>query len=223
MFQDSIPLRVSLVALTLATLFTASQAWALWAPESAPFFKVAQAQQAEGCRVVEEFMGRAPAFENEEMTTPAFDISGERFLVDYEATGNAPPQLGPPGVGVFLGILVVDENENLVGQARLRREEGRDTLAVNAGPGRFTIRIVSANVDYEITVRDCTGADDPAPTPDPTPDPVLPPRDGGATGQQNGNDLPKSGGPEHGPFPAMPNGECPRGFPIERDGACYRS
>ena len=32
----------------------------------------------------------------------------------------------------------------------------------------------------------------------------------------------ESGGPEDGPVPAMPGGECPEEYPVEREGRCWR-
>jgi hypothetical protein len=34
-------------------------------------------------------------------------------------------------------------------------------------------------------------------------------------------DLMNAGGPSSGPVPVMPDGGCPREFPVERNGACY--
>jgi len=44
----------------------------------------------------------------------------------------------------------------------------------------------------------------PTATASPTPDTVL-----------------DSGGPERGPVPLMPGGECPPEYPVQKDGACY--
>lgn len=52
----------------------------------------------------------------------------------------------------------------------------------------------------------------PAPTPSPTPLPTLNPRDGS---------LMKAGGPKAGSVPLMPNGSCPKEFPIQQGKACY--
>ena len=44
---------------------------------------------------------------------------------------------------------------------------------------------------------------------------------GSALDSQPGTDLFDSGGPTTGPFPLMPDGTCPKEFPVKRDGACY--
>jgi micrococcal nuclease len=55
----------------------------------------------------------------------------------------------------------------------------------------------------------------PRPTPPPTPPPVTPPPPTPPA------PLFKDGGPKDGPMPPMPNGSCPKEFPVQRDGACY--
>jgi micrococcal nuclease len=50
--------------------------------------------------------------------------------------------------------------------------------------------------------------------PRPTPPPVIPPPTPPAP-------LFKAGGPEDGPLPPMPNGSCPKEFPVKQKGACY--
>lgn len=45
--------------------------------------------------------------------------------------------------------------------------------------------------------------------------------DGGSQLLDRYGSLLDAGGPTSGPVPLMPEGGCPREFPIERDGACY--
>ncbi len=40
--------------------------------------------------------------------------------------------------------------------------------------------------------------------------------------EDNGGQLFKAGGPTEGPVPTMPGGGCPKEFPVERGGACFR-
>ena len=47
--------------------------------------------------------------------------------------------------------------------------------------------------------------------------PTSTPIDNGA-----GRNFFRSGGPENGPVPLMPNGGCPVEYPTERDDLCYR-
>ena len=41
------------------------------------------------------------------------------------------------------------------------------------------------------------------------------------SGQNPRGDLLEAGGPTQGPVPNLPNGGCPKEFPIDREGACY--
>lgn len=52
------------------------------------------------------------------------------------------------------------------------------------------------------------------PPPPPRPDPPSPP--------PPSPPLMKAGGTSEGPAPMMPGGGCPKEFPLERGGACYR-
>lgn len=54
----------------------------------------------------------------------------------------------------------------------------------------------------------------PRPTPPPQPTPAPPPDSG---------NLFKAGGLQAGPAPLMPNGGCPKEFPVKKRGACYRT
>jgi hypothetical protein len=54
----------------------------------------------------------------------------------------------------------------------------------------------------------------PRPTPPPQPSPTPPPN-------QDVGELMNAGGPEAGPVPKLPSGDCPKEFPQERDRACY--
>jgi hypothetical protein len=56
----------------------------------------------------------------------------------------------------------------------------------------------------------------PSPTPSPSPSPSPEPNPPGD------DELLDAGGPKFGPAPLMPGGECPKEYPLERSGACYR-
>ena len=57
----------------------------------------------------------------------------------------------------------------------------------------------------------------PPPTPAPEPSPPAPPPDLNPPGTLMG-----AGGPADGPVPMMPGGNCPKEFPMNKGGACYR-
>jgi hypothetical protein len=54
----------------------------------------------------------------------------------------------------------------------------------------------------------------PRPTPPPQPSPPPPPN-------QDVGELMNAGGPEAGPVPRLPSGDCPKEFPQEQGRACY--
>jgi hypothetical protein len=56
------------------------------------------------------------------------------------------------------------------------------------------------------------GAQEEPTPPTPTPFPIPPPTPSF-----------KAGGAEAGPVPLMPNGRCPKEFPVKQGGACYAS
>lgn len=66
----------------------------------------------------------------------------------------------------------------------------------------------------------------PSTTPSPTPPPPTPPRPPSPSPspplESNPGTLMNAGGPTAGPAPRMPDGSCPKEFPQERSGACYR-
>lgn len=63
----------------------------------------------------------------------------------------------------------------------------------------------------------------PRPTPPPPPSPPRPPAPSPSPPPgPNPGTLMEAGGPTTGPAPRMPDGSCPKEFPQERSGACYR-
>jgi len=154
---------------------------------------VALAQSSE-CAVVTEITGRG------NQTSGPFDITGQTFTLDYEATSSS-------GEG-FAFFNVLDENGGIIQPASQDLSTDDPTrltgnASFDSGPGSYTIEIAADDADYNATVRDC--------------------------GQQNsggggggGNPLLQAGGPTNGPVPPMPGGGCPREFPVEADGDCRR-
>ncbi len=63
----------------------------------------------------------------------------------------------------------------------------------------------------------------PPPPPSPSPPPPRPPAPSPSPPPSpNPGTLMEAGGPATGPVPRMPDGSCPKEFPQERSGACYR-
>jgi hypothetical protein len=148
--------------------------------------------QSSECAVVTEITGRG------NQTSEPFDITGQTFTLDYEATSSS-------GEG-FAFFNVLDENGGIIQPASQDLSTDDPTrltgnASFDSGPGSYTIEIAAADVDYNATVRDCGQ------------------QSGGGGGE---NPLLQAGGPPSGPVPPMPGGGCPREFPVEADGDCRR-
>ena len=76
------------------------------------------------------------------------------------------------------------------------------------------IEISSEKASYALTVEDCDGS---SAVRTASQRPVALPR----TGQAETRRLLEAGGPTDGPVPAMPDGGCPKEYPVERSGACH--
>src|SRR3712207_1733582 len=147
--------------------------------------------QSSECAVVTEITGRG------NQTSEPFDITGQTFTLDYEATS-------PSGEG-FAFFNVLDENGGIIQPASQDLSTEDPTLLTgnatfDSGPGPYTIEIAAADADYNATVRDC--------------------------GQQSsgggGNPPLQAGGPAAGPAPPMARGGGPRGVPVQAERDCRR-
>jgi hypothetical protein len=190
----------------------------------------ARAQEEPSCppdwTQVQNFTG------TQDQTTPPFDIEGAewRYILEARATTETS------------GSLSVDPQAEEEGAVPIVR--GFETLTTDQepevlnsdvldGPGTFTLDIDANGSEYTIVVceRGTGGGDSknktggtttpkksatsqpktsptppPPPSPQPTPAPAPPF---------------KAGGAEAGPVPLMPNGSCPKEFPIRQGKACY--
>lgn len=107
---------------------------------------------AEGCEVpevVETFT------ESNSQITPPFEISGNKLHLSLETDLVQEGEVG------FMSIDSVDEEVRVVplGGIFVNPVEGPSDESANVleGPGTFTLRIESENVQYEVTVEDCVG------------------------------------------------------------------
>lgn len=151
------------------------------------------------CAVATEITGRG------NQTSEPFDITGQTFTLDYEASSSS-------GEG-FAFFNVLDENGGIIQPASQDISDDDPTrltgnASFDSGPGSYTIEIAATDADYTVTVRDCGQQST---------------TNGSGGGGSSGDDpLLQAGGPTNGPVPLMPAGGCPKEFPVEVDGACDR-
>jgi hypothetical protein len=89
------------------------------------------------------------------VTARPFTVTGESFRLTYETT-NAD-ESGLP----FFDVTVLDEAGKEVG-GRVIFEEGTQQELVRASPGRFDIEAVADDLEYTLTIEDCTGDGNPS-------------------------------------------------------------
>jgi hypothetical protein len=217
--------------------------WGLHGPEAFGFGFEAWAQE-EGdascpdSRLVKEFDGKG------DQLTDTFDTEAGFFRVTQDLRGK-------DGLEPYLNTVVFDEDGSPAGDAFQSGEGTRETL-VEGSPGSYYLDIdTTGDVDYTVTVEQCEddgpntslNEQDRSPTGQPRPlaqrsqisdgpqdsgpSPIGEPRDISSPDEPTDEDedrgeLLRAGGPEEGPVPAMPDGECPPEFPTKQGGACYR-
>jgi hypothetical protein len=96
-------------------------------------------------------------------------------------------------------------------QAEFEAEGGQ------GGDGNFADGDRLDGDDDGIACEESLGGDDNSDSGDDTPDDQY--DDTQTTG--DGGELMEAGGPSAGPVPAMPDGGCPKEFPVARDGGCW--
>lgn len=175
--------------------------------------------------------------ETESLITDSFDIEGNSFRVSGELTGTNDNDI------VQIIITPLNQEDGLAADFILVNEAGPYDDNVLEGPGTFTLEIEvgTGSQEYTLTVEDCGvtpgGGPDPGepkgeptdkaktqPKTSPPPRPPTPPPPSPPPSPQpkTPSTALKSGGVADGPVPLMPGGECPKEFPNQRAGACYR-
>ncbi len=225
--------RFRLAIVVLALLIAGALAY--WSQEAV---KVgAQEEQAFSCsadeRQVQTFDG------TQDQTTPSFNIGGDEWRFIAQATATIE-------TGGSLNVSGRDERDLPAGNALLmvnpeRNPTSTRSSSVQDGPGTFSLEIDANGVEYTILVCERGGGGQPKTQPSAPTSPKGQPKDrpkeqpkqqpkGQARQQPAPPPRPtpsppepsfKAGAPSQGPVPLMPNGRCPREFPVKQGGACW--
>ena len=161
-----------------------------------------------------------------------FTTTSDSFVVRLDASSSRPG-----GAAVVVGEVNDPANPGVI-RRQAFQTPGTTSLLIQNGPGDYVITVGFVGSGYTVTVEECAGgraSGPPRTTPRTTTStslpaessasatpstPSRPPRDSTLDAGPD-TDLFESGGPRSGPLPLMPDGGCPREFPVKTNGACY--
>jgi hypothetical protein len=177
---------------------------------------IRKAYAQQNCDTVQTFTG------NGIKDTQPFTVTSDTWRLRY----NFESTTGNQQSGSF--EMTVYRRGNTIPESIITLERpGSDTSYVNAGAGTYYLSIGSANATWTVTVEECDASAPPG-TPNPgsasasaTKPASTPPSGSPSPKSKPDRNLFESGGPTSGPLPLMPNGGCPREFPVQRGQACY--
>jgi hypothetical protein len=177
---------------------------------------IRKAYAQQNCDTVQTFTG------NGIKDTQPFTVTSDTWRLRY----NFESTTGNQQSGSF--EMTVYRRGNTIPESIITLERpGSDTSYVNAGAGTYYLSIGSANATWTVTVEECDASAPPG-TPNPgsasasaTKPAPTPPSGSPSPKSKPDRNLFESGGPTSGPLPLMPNGGCPREFPVQRGHACY--
>jgi hypothetical protein len=176
-------------------------------------------------QLIDQFTGTA----DQQTDTFRTDTYAFRLTSDLRAISETEPGTMGPRMNVF----VHDEQEATVDV--VAQGEGTEEKLVNAPPADYKLDIsLVGDAQYTVTIEQCevgppsttseSAASEITPTIRPTPSPpsvLLSPPPAPLPPPQPAPPF-KAGGPKDGPVPLMPNGICPKEFPVKQGEACYR-
>jgi hypothetical protein len=161
-----------------------------------------------------------------------FTTTSDSFVVRLDASSSRPG-----GAAVVVGEVNDPANPGVI-RRQAFQTLGTTSLLIQNGPGDYVVTVGFVGSGYTVTVEECAGgraSGPPRTTPRTTTStslpaessasatpstPSRPPRDSTLDAGPD-TDLFESGGPRSGPLPLMPDGGCPREFPVKTNGACY--
>jgi hypothetical protein len=161
-----------------------------------------------------------------------FTTSTDSFVATMDASSSEPG-------GAAFSVSQLGETPNpLVIRQQAFQAPGTESMLVQNGPGRYVVSVGYSGSDYTVIVEECGtsgGGSPPASSPPASTPPVTssppssppatpppsPPAGGSPIDSGSGEILLDAGGPRSGPLPLMPDGTCPKEFPVKRGGACY--
>lgn len=156
-----------------------------------------------------------------------FTTSTDSFVVTMDASSSEPG-----GAAFSVSQLGATPNPLVIRQQSFQAP-GTESMLVQNSPGRYVVFVGFSGSDYIVTVEECgtSGGGSPSastppvtsspPSSPPATPPPGPPAGGSPIDSQSGENLLDAGGPRSGPLPLMPDGTCPKEFPVKRGGACY--
>ena len=191
----------------------------------------AQAQETGTCpnpQLIDTFEGTGS------QQSDTFDTTTDSFRITYEVNEG---ETTDADLAPSLLISVIDPQGRPVANAS-QDGAGTGETFVNEPPGTYYLDINlfgGQGATYNITVEQCEGGNpsrnpntapaSPTPSPtSPTPSPTSPtpsPSSPTPTAPAE-NTILESGGPLEGPVPLTSDGSCPKEYPEQRGGACYR-
>src|SRR5215210_1121294 len=153
----------------------------------------------------------------------SFRTTSDSFVVRMDASSSRPG-------GAAVAVSEVNDTAN---PSVIRRQAfqtpGSTSLLIQNGPGDYVVTVGFVGSGYTVTVEECAGgprtttstsvsADTSASAPPSTS--ARTPRDSTLDAGPD-TDLFESGGPQSGSLPLMPDGGCPKEFPVKKNGACF--
>lgn len=156
-----------------------------------------------------------------------FTTTSDSFVVRLDASSSRPG-----GAAVVVGEVNDPANPGVI-RRQAFQTPGTTSLLIQNGPGDYVVTVGFVGSGYTVTVEECAGGRASGPrtttstsvpaesSASATPStPSRPPRDSTLDAGPD-TDLFESGGPRSGPLPLMPDGGCPKEFPVKTKGACY--